>query len=567
MFFEGEIKKALKAMGVKGGIEFSVPPKQEMGDLAFACFGLVKENGKNPVEAARELAEKIALEKPEVVAEIKAFGPYVNFYLDSGILAKEVFGQIVKDKNYGSNNLGQGKKVMIEYPSQNTHKEFHIGHLRNVCIGNTLVKLYDKSGYKMMPVNYINDFGAHVVKCLWWIMRQEKAGKLGGADENKQKWLGKMYAEASKYIKEHELEAKPELDDLQKKLEAHDAKVMKLFKRTRKWSLDGFKKIHQELGVHHLITFLESQVKEKGQKLVDEMLKNNIAIVGERGAIIIDLNKYDLDVALVRKSTGAGVYMTSDLALSYEKFKKFKVEESINITGTEQDFYFKQLFKILELSGFKNKMTHVGFGLVNLPEGKMSSRDGNVVLYEDLRDEISKNLMEEMKSRRSDWPKKKQEKIVKILTQAVLKFTMQQHEASKLVVFDVKQAISFEGFSAPYILYVVARVNSLFKKSKIKLGKKFKYELLRAPEEKKLLLLLAGFGEVVEKGLKNYNPSVVTKYCFDLAQAFNEFYNRCPVLNEADKEMSQARLCLCDAVKKVLISGLDLLTIKTVEEM
>jgi arginyl-tRNA synthetase len=564
MFFEGELKQKLIEAGVRGDIVFSAPPKPEMGDLAFTCFGLAKEQGKNPVEVAKELAEAIGAKKIGIIANVKAFGPYVNFYLDIGILAKTVIGQIEKDKNYGANNIGQGEKVMIEYPSQNTHKEFHIGHLRNVCIGNTLVKLYEKSGYKMVPVNYINDFGAHVVKCLWWIMRQ---GKIDASIKNKQKWLGEMYAEASKYIKEREEEVRPELDGLQRKLEARDAKTMKLFKKTRKWSLDGFKKIHQELGVCHKVAWLENQVKDKGQKLVDELIKKQIATVGERGAIIVDLSKYDLDVALLRKSTGAGVYMTSDLALAEEKFKRFKVGESINITGTEQDFYFKQLVKILELSGFKNKITHIGYGLVNLPEGKMSSRAGNVVLYEDLRDEISKNLMEEMHARRSTWPKKKQIKVTNILTQAVLKFAMQQHEANKTIIFDIKQAISFDGFSAPYILYVVARINSLFKKSKVRLGKAIKYDLLQAPEEKKLLLLLATFGEVVEKGLKNYNPSVVTKYCFDLAQAFNEFYNRCPILNDADKELSKARLCLCEATKKVLVSGLDLLTIKTVEEM
>ncbi len=564
MLLEDGIKKVLKTLGVKDEIVFSVPPKPEMGDLAFACFGLAKETGKNPVEVAKELVEKINLKKPEIVVEVKAFGPYVNFYLNTGVLASTIIQQIEKDKNYGANNIGQGKKVMIEYPSQNTHKEFHIGHLRNVCIGNTLVKLYEKSGYKMVPVNYINDFGAHVVKCLWWIMRQ---GKINPAIKNKQKWLGEMYAEASKYIKEHEEETKPELDELQKKLEARDPKVMKIFKQTQKWSLDGFKRIHQELGAKHQITFLESKIKDRGQRLVDEMLKNHIATVGERGAIIVDLDKYGLDVALLRKSTGAGVYATSDLALAQEKFKKFKVVESINITGTEQDFYFKQLFKILEISGFKNKMTHVGYGLVNLPEGKMSSRAGNVILYDDLRDEIYKNLMVEMNARRNDWSEKKKEKVVNVLTAAVLKFTMQQHEAAKIIVFDIKQAISFDGFSAPYILYVVARINSLFKKAKIKLGGKVNFSLLQTPEEKKLLVLLAAFGEAVEKGLKNYNPSVITKYCFDLAQAFNEFYNRCPILIGDDKSLSLARLRLCGATKKVLTAGLELLTIGTVEEM
>lgn len=563
MFLEEGIKKNLIALGVTGEINFSVPPKPEMGDLAFACFGLAKEKWQNPAEVAKEVAEKINQNKIDLITEAKAFGPYVNLYFSPGGLAKAVITGIEKDKNYGTNNIGQGAKVMIEYPSQNTHKEFHIGHMRNVCIGNTLVKLYEKSGYHMVPVNYINDFGAHVVKCLWWIMRQ---GKLKNDIPNKQKWLGEMYAAASKYIKEHEEEVKPELDALQKKLEAHDPKVMKIFNQTRKWSLVGFEKIHQELGVKHKVTFFESQVKEKGQKIVDGLLQKKVAQVGEGGAIIVDLSQYGLDIALVRKSTGAGVYLTSDLALAAEKFNKIKVDESINITGTEQDFYFKQLFKILDLSGFKNKMTHVGYGLVNLPEGKMSSRAGNVILYEDLRDEIFASLMKEMKERRTNWPEKKQIKTANVLTQAVLKFTMQQHEAAKVITFDIKQAISFDGFSAPYILYVVARINSLFKKAKIKLNKNINYELLNTGAEKRVLFLLASYSDIVEKALKNYNPSVITKYCFDLAQAFNDFYNNCPVLSE-EKGLARARLALCAAVKKVLSDGLGVLTIGTVEEM
>jgi arginyl-tRNA synthetase len=212
-------------------------------------------------------------------------------------------------------------------------------------------------------------------------------------------------------------------------------------------------------------------------------------------------------------------------------------------------------------------MTHIGYGLVNLPEGKMSSRKGNVVLYEDLRDQVYKQLVKESKTRHADWGEEKLHDVAMALTMAVLKFSMQKHEAQKNFVFDMKEAVSFEGFSAPYILYVVARINSLIKKSEIT-SHSFQgdVEILQEKEEKKLLVLMAGYGEVVEKALVDYNPSVITKYCFDVAQAFNEFYNKHQILGVADR-IKNVRLQLCFVVKNVLKQALSLLSITSVDEM
>lgn len=579
---EKQLKDLLKKVGTTGEIEFSKPPNSEMGDVAFACFGL----GENPKEEAEIIVDRIKrLEDCKIIGEVKAFGPYVNFYLRTCELANLVLDEVNK-KDYGHNNIGKGKKVLIEYPSQNTHKEFHIGHFRNVCIGNPLVQLYRKSGYNIIPMNYVNDFGRHVVKALWWILRSQKSIKSVKSLKsgvNNQKWLGEMYAEASKYIEDHSVETKnfasaeikSELDELQTKLEARDPEVMKIFEETKNWSVEGFKKLMDEFKTEHDSIIYESEVKDRGQEIVDELLKKKIAEVGEGGAIIINLEKYNLDIVLLRKSMGGGVYLTSDLALAEKKFKKYKVDESINITGTEQNHYFKQLFKVLELNGFKHKMTHIGYGLVNLPSGKMSSRAGNVILYEDLRDEVFASLKKETTDRHSDWSKEQVEKTVYVLTQAVLKFTMQKHESNKNITFDIKEAMSFEGYSAPYILYAVARINSLLRKSDNSYPSNSaggqitdnNFSLLDKPEEKVLLMLLGEYGEVVKKALENYNPSTIARYCFDLAQAFNDFYNKHSVLNIEDEELRKARLALSEAVRKVLVDALRLLTIETVDAM
>ncbi len=557
-----QLAEVLTSAGVPGEIELSIPPNPEMGDFAFGCFVLAKVAGVNPAEMATDLVQKIIVAGlPGIVSEVKVFGPYVNFFLNTGTVAEIVLTGIKKQgATYGQFNYGQGKKVMIEYPSQNTHKEFHIGHLRNVCIGNTLVQLFRAAGFDVSSVNYINDFGTHVVKCLWGI-KHFHAGEL--PPENKQKWLGEVYTEASNFL-EANPDHKAEVDALQLQLEAHDPAIWSLFEQTRDWSLLGFAEIQKQLQCEPETLFLESEVKARGQELVDELLAKGIAKEGERGAIIIDLSADNLDIALLRKSSGAGLYLTSDLALAEKKFGTHDVVESINVTGIEQNFYFKQLFRVLALNGFTHKMTHIVYGLVTLPEGKMSSRKGNVILYEDLRDDVLAYMEEEVLKRHPDWTEERLDEVSAVLTQAVLKFTMQKHEAAKNFAFDFAEAVSFEGFSAPYLLYTVARINSILRKQ---IGEAGAASALHEWEEKNLVLKLAMFPEVVHRAWSDYNPSVLTNYAFEVAQAFSVFYHHHSIKNAESPEIQAARIMLIQATHQVITRTLDLLTIRTVEEM
>ncbi len=567
--FKQHIEALLKKAGVEDVKGLSVPPNADMGDFCLPCFSLAKAWGVKPAEAAQRvlnMLEKVEIESDNLVQDFSMSGPYVNFYLRLPKVAELVLAEVLsRGADYGHWPLGAGHKVVIEYPSQNTHKEFHIGHLRNVCIGNTLVQLYRAAGYDITPVNYINDFGAHVVKCLWGL---KKFHGNEAPPENTQKWLGQIYAEASIYIKEHEEETKAELDELQKKLEAHDPEIWPLFETTRGWSLEGFDELHSELSARHTVLFLESEVKARGQQIVDELLAKGIAEVGDKGAVIIDLKDAGLDVALLRKGTGAGLYMTADLALAEEKFKRVDASESINITGIEQNFYFKQLFAVLDRYGFHKKMTHIGYGLVNRSDGKMSSRLGNVILYEELRDDIAERLRQDNTARHPDWTPARVTILANKLTQAVLKFTMLQHEAGKNISFDVTQAVSVEGYSAPYVLYVVARINSLLKKSAglNTANTPVDVRQFETLEDKKLFILIASYQEVLQKALAAYNPSAVVKYSFDLAQAFNDLYAKHDIISK-DHEVTRARLALAMAVRQVLINALTVLTIEPVEEM
>jgi len=573
-----EIEKLLKQAGVAGQIELSVPPKPEMGDLSFSCFNLAKEKNKNPIEIAQGLAVSLrggADEAPtkqshrfgnDTIERVQAAGPYLNFFLKPSAVAAAIVPEILKLKNkYGQNKSGGGKQIIVEYPSNNTHKELHIGHLRNICIGNSLVKLFEANGHKVVPINYVNDFGAHVAKCLWGLQKFH-ATETPPAD--KQKWLGEIYAEASRYLKEYE-EAKTEVAEIQRRLEKDDKQIRPLFLKTRKWSLDRFAEVFKELGAKHKKTLFEKDIKQKGQKVVDALLKKGLAKKGEGGAIIVDLSQYGLDIGLLRKSDGSGLYLTSDLGLALEKNKLFpKISESVHVTGNEQNFYFKQLFKVLELAGYKFKMTHIGYGLINLPSGKISSRAGNAPLYDDVYKAVFDKALTETALRHRDWPKEKIEPAARNIAFAALKFDLLKHESAKTIVFDPASAVSFDGFTGPYVLYTVARINSLMRKVKNeKLAAKSDWNLLRAPEEKHLAFFLGQFGEAIEKSMAGYNPSVIAKYAFDLAKLFNDFYNKRSVLSAETPALSRARLALSSAAKITLENALGLLSIETVDEM
>ena len=560
---KSKIADKLKDSGVNTDIQLTRPPNPEMGDFAFPCFEYAKKQNNNPADIAQRLAESLDDEN-ELFTDIQAAGPYVNFTLNTGRIGKEVVAEILEQKeDYGKSNLDQDH-VLVEYPSPNTHKEFHVGHLRNICIGNALVELYKNNGYEVSVVNYVNDIGVHVAKSLWGILNLYN-GEV--PKENTQKWLGKVYSEASQKIAEND-DLKQEVEEIKKKLTSKDEQIWNLFKKTRAASLENFDQIYEEMGVVHDKVYFQSEIVERGQELVDELIEEGIAEEGEKGAIIADLEEYDLNIALLRKSNGEGLYLTSDLALAENKFEDFNVDESVNITASEQDLHFKQLFKILDLYGFDQEMSHIGYGLVTLPEGKMSSREGNIVLYRELKEKIFTKLEQETKERHSDWPAQKIKNTAKKLTLAVLKFDLQKHEAQKNITFDIEEATSFSGYSAPYILYVVARINSLIEKSDVSLEKYTKdLSLLEEQEEKQLILKMAELKNVLKESLQDYNTSQIARYCFDLSQLFNDFYNKHQILNLEDERQIKAKLSLCLAVKQTLDNALNILTIDSLEEM
>ena len=560
VFVDVIVKAVSNACGVKIDKNLiEVPPDSKLGDYAFPCFSLAKDLRKNPVEIAKELAGKIKINK--YLKDVKAEGPYLNFFVNNVFLAESVLKEIYGEKkNYGKKKV-KSRTVLLEGWQPNTHKAFHIGHIRNAVLGDSIGRLLKFYGYKVVNVSYMGDVGAHIAKWLWYYKNFYR-GKIPSKDVGR--WAAKLYAEATKKADDNEKYAE-EINEFHKRIEGGDKELIELWKKTRKLCLDDFKVIYKELGSKIDRWYFESEVEKDGIKMVKEMVENGYAEYSD-GAIIINLEKYNLGVFVLLKSNGASLYSTKDIALAYLKSKEYNFDDSLYVVASEQDHHFRQLFKTLEIiryKGFKRLM-HVSYGVVKLKEGKMSSRLGNVVLYEEFRDKLIDKVRNIIKDRKLTG--KKKEIIIKGVAFGAMNFAMLNQDSVKEIVFDYDQALSFDGETGPYIQYTNARCNSILKKYKRKLDSNVKYSLLDKDEEKKIIGLLNEFSDVVEKAALSYKPNLLTRYLIDLSQAFNQYYHTQRIIQEDDK-VEKARILLVACVKQVLESGMCLIGIEPLEEM
>ena len=562
-----KINKALGEENIQAST-LVYPPNAEMGDLSLPCFQLIGKTRKSPAESADFLIGKISAD--DMIINLKAIGPYLNFTINKEYLIGEVIKEIFKAKEeYGENKSGKGEKVMIEYSNANTHKEYHVGHLRNICYGEAVKRILSVNGYKVIPVSYINDFGIHVAKTLWNYENFVKEKNLGGKiepmpEEEKGYLLGEIYVDACRR-EEKDKTAKTMIGFMMKKIESRKGREYELWQKTRDWSIKYFAKIYKELGVEFKNIFYESQYIDKGLKMVKELLAKGILKKSE-GAVIADLEK--LGVLLFLRSDGTALYPVADIPLAIAKFEKYKIKKSIYVVDIRQSLYFKQIFSVLAKMGYKQKLIHLGYEFVKLPSGMMSSRTGNVITYRSLKEEMLDKAVKETRKRHKDWPQKKVEETAEKITLGAMKFEMIKVSAGSVITFDTAKALQFEGYTAAYLQYTYARIQSIFKKAKKQESKKTKlnFQNLREKKEESLILKLAKYPETVKKAGESYDPAEIAKYLFELAQDFNDYYHSVPVL-KADDDIREARLAMLYAISQVLRNGLKVLGVEALEEM
>lgn len=453
---------------------------------------------------------------------------------------------------------------MVEYSQPNTHKGFHIGHLRNVCLGASLISILRYAGYEVVSANLINDTGSHVARWLWCYKNFHSGEE---PPEKRGIWLEDIYVEATNRLQEHP-EHEKDVKQILQKLEQKDEEITELWEKSKKWSMEEFLRIYEELEVDFDVYFYDSDLYEEGKEIVHELLELGIAEESE-GAVIVDLDRqigtddiYKTYVAL--RSDGTALYQTKDFALARRKFEDYGIDRSIYVVASEQKLHFMQVFKTLELAGFEKarKCYHLSYELVMLKGGKMSSRLGNIVFYDDLYQEVFEEALKEVEKR--EIVQENKEETASIVALGALKFSMLRKDSNKVIVFDPKEAVSFEGQTGAYIQYAHARASRILEKEEPDVTQIEFEELTK--EERNLLELLARFPDVLEKAAESYKPNIVANSVFDIAKAFNEFYHTCPVL-QAEEKTKKARLALVLATRIVLRKGLELLGIKAPERM
>jgi arginyl-tRNA synthetase len=484
----------LKKENIKSLIE--IPPSPELGDYAFPCFLLAKKQKRNPVDISTELARKIKTTKQ--ISGIKAAGPYLNFFIDKKALAKNILKKILKREKPKKKK----SKGMIEFSQANTHKAFHIGHIRGTSLGESLARIAEFCGEKVIRANYQGDTGMHVAKWLWCYQKYHKKEKL----KKDESWIASIYVDAVKRLKENE-KLQEEVDEINRKLElGKDKKLNALWKKTRKISLESLEKIYKELNTKFDKYYFESQLEKRGKEISEQLLKNKIAKKSE-GAIIMDLKKYNLGIWVLLRKDQTVLYSAKDLALAEKKFEN-DLDWSIYVVGAEQKLHFQQLIKTLELMKFKKlkDIRIIHFDLVRLPTGKMSSRTGENILYSDFISEVKDYAKKEIKKRFSKIKKTELEKRALAIAIASIKYSMLKQDPNKLIVFLKEEALNFEGNSGPYLLYSYARASSIMKKAK----KKPSLKVIELKEQEiSLIKKLSQFPEVVEEAHEKFSPTTL----------------------------------------------------------
>ncbi len=554
------LKKALGKSATVTVDMLLTPPKPEYGDLSFPTFELAKGLKRNPAEIASELAAKIGPSK--YLKTISAVGPYVNFTFDDQVFSGHVLQDINKTKGrYGKSTTGKGKKVLIEYANPNTHKEVHVGHLRNFAVGLAAVKILEFNGYDVIPVSYINDLGNNVAKCLWGLKNLHPGEE--PAEGERLNFLGKVYAEATANIGDDEVK-KAEVSDIQRQLELMEGEWVPLWKKTQKWSLEGLTTIFNQFGLEFDRTYLESGLIEDTNNIVRRLLTEGLAKMSE-GAVIVDLEDQKLGVNLLRKSDGTLLYNAKDLALAFRKETDYDADRLIIVVDARQSLAMRQLAATLKLMNFPGDVQQLAYDMVTLPDGAMSSRKGNIIRWDDLYQAMFAKLSKETADRHKDWSTRKITSTAQALTLSSVKFVMLRQDPEKVLTFDMDEATAAEGYTAPYILYTLARINTLLNKADI--APELRVEKLSETSEHKLIKLLAKFPDVVQQAGTTYRASVIAQYAFELSQEFASYYEAVRILDDKDADRVTARLGLLAAVRQTLTNAMAALGIGVVKEM
>lgn len=551
------IQKVVKALKLpETEITLEHPGEESHGD--YSCniaMVLATKAKKNPRELAGAIVTELEKNKElkKATDKIEVAGPgFINFWLTNDYLINELKLINANKQKIQPFHLGPEKKIIVEFAHPNTHKLLHIGHLRNISLAESIVRTLESVGNKVIRANYQGDVGLHIAKCLYGMMQSDE--KTPKTLDEKIEYLGKSYQEGNSAY-EDDKKAKEETHAINKKIYGRDPKILELWQETRQWSLDYYDEFYKRVYSHFDRLYFESETYDSGLKISNDALKKEI-LEKSKGAVVFNGDKYNLHTRVFITSEGNPTYEGKELGLANLEFSEHgDIDKCIHIVGPEQASFFQVTFKVEELLNpdkYKNKQLHYIYGFVQLKEGKMSSRKGTVITAQWLLDEVKSRII---KSFDID------SKSAEIIMVGAVKYSMLKVDPKSQIAFDINQSISLEGNSGPYLQYTYARCKSIIRKSS-----ENKSDKNIEPNTQELIILrtLYKYPEVVLEAGKTYSPNLICNYLFDLAQKYNTFYNKHKVIGSKNE---QFRLQLTSATAQIIKNGLNLLGIKTLEQM
>ncbi len=538
---------------------FEYPPDSSLGDIAFPCFKLSRLLRKAPPVIAKEISEAF---KSNVVSKAEAVNGYLNIFVSHEYLLENVLFKIECEREaYGSDGSGKGKVAVFDYSSPNVAKPFHIGHLGTTVIGHSLKMLHKFQGYDCVGINYLGDWGTQFGKLIvaYNLWGNKEAVEKGGVDEL-----------VALYVKFHEEAEKDEALNQKAreeftKLEHHDENNISLWKWFVQISLEEYQKTYKQLGIEFDSYKGESFYTDKMPAQIEILREKNLLKIDD-GASIVDLSEYNMPPCLILKRDGSTLYPTRDIAAAVYRKNEYNFDKCIYVTAAGQSLHFAQWFKVVEMMGYEwhDGLVHVPYGTVSINNEKLATRTGNVILLKDLFATAIEKVTEIMNEKNPDLPNK--EEVAEAVGVGSVIFYYLYNNRIKDINFVMKDALSFEGNTGPYAQYTYARTSGILEKAKgIDLGAT--KTVITAPEEADLLKVLSKFNEAVCGAIREYEPSIITRYIIDVCTSFNKFYHNCQIVSAEDESVRNTRIRLTSATKVVLGSAFELICLKKTEKI
>jgi arginyl-tRNA synthetase len=557
-----------------GDVIAETPPKPELGDVAFPMFPFARLFRTSPANIAGEIARLLGEDK-EAAARggAETAGPYLNIRIRIQELAERTVNAILESgERYGLNESKADRRIMVEFSCPNTNKPLHLGHLRNDAIGESVSRILKANGAEVRKVNLINDRGIHICKSMLAYRRFGGGSSPESAGRKSDHFVGDYYVRFNSWAAEDE-QAEPQARDMLLRWEAGDPDVVELWKQMNRWAIEGVEETYRRTDISFDDIYYESETYARGRQEVLKGLEQGIFYRETDGSIWVDLSDIKLDKKVLLRSDGTSLYLTQDIGTAIQRYDDWPFYRLVYVVASEQAYHFKVLFHVLRQLGYEwaERLYHLSYGMVNLPEGKMKSREGTVVDADDLLAELQEMAAEEIRSKEREEHVGDVQQASAAVALGALHYYLLQATPSKDMVFDPRESISFNGNTGPYLQYMGARISSMLRKYAEKFDGEaegsFDASLLTEPEERELIKLLAAYPETVERAGEEFNPSIITAYLYDLSRTFSRYYHDHPVLHNENLDLVVSRVRLSQAVLQVLKNAYQLVVIPFLDRM